>query len=773
MASVAFVLPFGEPSEGFFPDTVLGLLCAEARAAGHRAHMLRVYYDGRSTDRDREITRRLSGWLADRDADVIVVDRLFDPTPVAEHVRAKSGRYAVLVTRGDSFDPVEGVDLVIGATTGSHPHGGTRRQPTPGELAVIFHGVLDAFDTGRPPGEVPGVALVDESGLRHGSPSSPAPLPRPFAPALDYDVICHGDPPPVVRKTLFGNRGCPFALDPGSNPHFFDVELPTDRPIARLGCAFCNMGGDYEKRPDGAVVGELVEQALYYSENAPRVSELVLDDQHSLRYLERLVGAAHTAGTRRYRWLFAARADAFVRETDRIRAAVRAAADTGHVLEVYLTGFEAFSDRELERYNKGTTARHMLAAVETMRSLAREHPGAFEYGAARGHSLVLWNPWTSPQDVHCSVETVRQHGLCELFDEIGRNRLRLYSDLPIYYAARRDGALIDEWDTNDEGAGRRKGYSVEQPWWFLDARTASAYRLATAMRDRLGTETEVAQLRAVLQWVEAHGPGSKERQREAESDVLTELERLDGELRTLAERGDGDGPPRGQQRRAVPAYFAGACNNGCEACPNRDVWMDDDVLAVHARVREARSRGAPVVLGGREPSLHPAFLELVRAASGDDRRPVGLVTNGRRFAYPRFARAAVRAGLTGASVKLFAPDPETADAISRDPGGHEQTKAGMRALRRAGLKGLELRIVLHGRNLGQAARWLELAAEVEADQLRIDLALDAVGVDGLEDAAATVKELATRCARERWPLEAAPLRAGMRMFEWLPLGSPG
>ena len=53
--NVAFVLPYGEPSDGFFADTLLALLCADARARGHRAEMVRVYYDGRSAERDAEI----------------------------------------------------------------------------------------------------------------------------------------------------------------------------------------------------------------------------------------------------------------------------------------------------------------------------------------------------------------------------------------------------------------------------------------------------------------------------------------------------------------------------------------------------------------------------------------------------------------------------------------------------------------------------------------------------------------------------------------------
>ena len=45
--SVAFVVAYGELRDSFFADTLLAMLCAATRRAGHRAEMVRVYYDGR------------------------------------------------------------------------------------------------------------------------------------------------------------------------------------------------------------------------------------------------------------------------------------------------------------------------------------------------------------------------------------------------------------------------------------------------------------------------------------------------------------------------------------------------------------------------------------------------------------------------------------------------------------------------------------------------------------------------------------------------------
>ncbi|RYE86844.1 MAG: hypothetical protein EOO75_15230, partial [Myxococcales bacterium] len=115
--SVAVVLPYGEPTEAFFPDTLLELCTTEARRRGHRAALLRVYYQGDGGAGDGAIREQLAGWLAAREADVVVVERVFDPEPVRAHVGARPGRHAVLLSWGDG-DTLDGVDLVIGRTPG-------------------------------------------------------------------------------------------------------------------------------------------------------------------------------------------------------------------------------------------------------------------------------------------------------------------------------------------------------------------------------------------------------------------------------------------------------------------------------------------------------------------------------------------------------------------------------------------------------------------------------------------------------------------------------
>lgn len=767
--SVGFVIPFGEPVEGYFPDTLLELCCARARELGHRAALVRVYYDGRDDERDAAVRDALAGWLEERAVDLVVAERMFDPAPVRAHLARAPGRRAALVSWGDG-DAIEGFDLVIGRTAGRTRNARTRRSPSAGELVRAFEGVLRALASGEDPAMVPGVARVVDGALVAGPEASPEPLPRPFRPALDHDVIAPGAAPPITRKYLFGNAGCPFADDPAENPHYVGLDLRATPTLARLGCAFCQAGGDYQKRPDPEVVGELLEQAAFYHDRLPLLRDLVIVDQHAPRFLAELLRAARARGLRPLRWLFSARADAFVREEGRVREAIAAAAEGGHALELYLSGFEAFCDRELTRYNKGADVATLLRAVRTMRALAREHPGTFDHARARGHSLILWSPWTSTEDLHETTANIRQHGLLDLFEDIGRNRLRLYEDLPITLAAARDGALTDAWDEGDEGAARRKGYAVERPWRFLDARTRLAFAIARGLRQRLGAATEVAQIEAAARFA-GRSAASGEAIPALAARALADVDHL---ARALAALADGRGrAPHLASTRAHPALLGGACNNGCPTCANRDRYLDDDERAALARIDAARTAGGPIVLAGREPLLHPAFLRLVERARGADHRSVGVVTNGRRLAYRPFTISAVRAGLRAASVKLFAAEAATADAVSLDAGGHAQALAGLAELRRAGVTAFELRVPLHHLALRALEASADLAARAGARGIRVEAALDAIGLDHAAEAITALARLEDRCAALGVPLAASRLEAGTRAFDALPRGRPG
>lgn len=130
------------------------------------------------------------------------------------------------------------------------------------------------------------------------------------------------------------------------------------------------------------------------------------------------------------------------------------------------------------------------------------------------------------------------------------------------------------------------------------------------------------------------------------------------------------------------------CNNRCTFChdaPRHD-GTNVPLPEVLAEIRAGRARGAErLVLSGGEATLHPDFLAAVAAGRAAGYRWVQVVTNGRMFAYEKFARQAQAAGLDEATVSVHGHTPELHDALAGAAGAFAQAIRGLRNLQALGL----------------------------------------------------------------------------------------
>jgi hypothetical protein len=721
---IAFVVPYGEASESYFPDTLLSWLSARARRAGHQTRVFRVYYDGQDEARDNVVRGRLVAALDALAPTDILVERVFDLAPLLA-VRARHGCRLVMVCRGDGFDPDPRLDGWIGRAPGLS-RGRTRRTPTIGAIARE----LDAWLEGR---------------QREEPDTSDARTLPPVELDLEHTLIGVGDlealRTPRVR-TLFGNAGCPYAADPRKVPFYAGLSLLAEDDgdaLSLLGCAFCPMGGDYERAEPRELVAWVAAQARTIRETAPGTEGFVLSDQAPLPYLAELIH--ETRALAPVRWLVAMRADALVRETARLERAIAAAENCGHRVSLYLTGFESFADAELERYAKGVTAAELVASVHRMRALARAHPGSFGCDDDRGHSLILWSPWTSLSDLEESLGTIRRHGLRQLFTDLGRNRLRLTHELPITQAAERDGALLEAWPEGHDGAARTKGYATERPWRFLDAETALAQAIAEGLRARLGRETELAQLRAAAAF--ARGRGAAPR-RPLVEESIARLARFEAALaRWLAGSRSAGEPRRGRFLRAEVVDLGMPCGCGRETCAERDAFVEP--ATAHGRLAQALAkRPEAIVLAGGDALTHPEIASLARAVC-ETSVPLGLCVP----TAPPSGR----------------PAPPACDALSLDVASELALEAGAEgiAAMRAVTTALEARLLLSGelvRARAAAALVGAIAKRFAPDVLRVVAPLDAIGLDALDDATVALAEVAQACNDAGLAMEVSPLAAG-------------
>lgn len=129
-----------------------------------------------------------------------------------------------------------------------------------------------------------------------------------------------------------------------------------------------------------------------------------------------------------------------------------------------------------------------------------------------------------------------------------------------------------------------------------------------------------------------------------------------------------------------------SCNSRCGYCTQLDYRaipqperLDLSTADIVQRIDWAAANGYDQIgFSGGEPTIRPDFLELVGHAKSLDFDRIGVTTNGRMFAYPRFADQAVAAGLDAWTFSLHGPVPDVHDKIAASPGALEQGLAGLK-----------------------------------------------------------------------------------------------
>ncbi len=129
------------------------------------------------------------------------------------------------------------------------------------------------------------------------------------------------------------------------------------------------------------------------------------------------------------------------------------------------------------------------------------------------------------------------------------------------------------------------------------------------------------------------------------------------------------------------------CNQRCTFCSTALMkWPDRPTAELEQILGRAAARGVRHVdLGGGEPTLYPELPRLVRAARRAGIDDIGVVTNGRMFAYADYAARLRDAGVQRIMLSVAGHTPELHDRIAQAPGAFEQLLAGLEHLAASGL----------------------------------------------------------------------------------------
>lgn len=519
------------PSSYFFDTFVVAL----AGALERRGHTARVFaHNAHGLPSSRALTP-LAEALGEFGPDVLLFDRLPQPR-LASELRAALG----------TLEP--------GATARAGSSDGPQRLPgaQPVAVGVLFERVeapevdfslmapsaraLDeavraavaearsnaaAEADAEPPREASGAAAAD--GTAPPQPLSVATL-LGHAGALDYGLLTVVRPPPQagpLRKHLIGNQGCPYRTARNRTGFLEGAALPPG--VTAAGCTFCDRPA-YEPLTRAATLDVLGHQLDGVLGAYPDVDELVLVDEHGLRYLEGFVerfGArlARTVGhdgqpAPPRELLLSTRVDWLLQALPQLEGLL-GRLPAGLRLVAYLLGVENFSPMELARFNKGISPRQIGQALTALERLSRDHEGL---RVESSFGFILLTPWTTPTDLALNLAYLRRFDVDAWRDQIGATRLRLYRDTALYYAALRDGLLEPaERVEGDDDVGF--GYEHAERWRFQDERVGPMARALAACRDNreaLATlETHLgpyaAEIRATLAAIDFDDPASVRR----------------------------------------------------------------------------------------------------------------------------------------------------------------------------------------------------------------------------------------------------------------------
>ena len=642
MRPVAFIYLHPHTCDDFFSDMPFSLCSGQLRAQGIAARVIQLYLKRDDPGRSGELLDLLVDHLEQERYGVVIFDQVWN-TDIFRLVKARTG--ATLICTDPFAVPSIHVDLLLS-------HFSTN------PLALVRLARAAASESGEDTAQVPN-AWARQGETFHPASVPPEPRPvlpaPPFEPDLDHLLLNPDFRPPVRRKTLTPNSGCPHGLSALENDRFQATPL-TGADIAIKGCSFCHQGGDYEGRSAHASAELILEQARKILDLDPGVEQFILRDQSCLRYLPHLLRGASRRGIPLH-LLISARADQVVNQRERLEQALELCKPGGHSVELYLIGLENLSQPMLDLYNKGMTVQQCTQALEVARELHAAYPESFPLGRNKTSSFILFNPWITIEDLEQNIKIIKAHNVDEVAADLVLSRLRLYPNLPLYHLAREEDLLLDGppgvWADNAAAAG----YSAEHPWRFADPRSALVYDLLTRLWGEVPQDQQTWLLERCIEQARAQDP----------DDLVQAAARAEAALREqLASHAPLDSEIRledHEQRSPDTINIATTCNQRCVFCAGYSLapLSDEEILE---RVRGRRE----VFFQGGEPTLNPSLFRYARHAREHGASHVTLVTNGLRLAYAGFTRKCLAAGIDQFFFALPSHREEVCDAMGQVPG---------------------------------------------------------------------------------------------------------
>ncbi|MBD3203502.1 hypothetical protein GF327_04360 [Candidatus Woesearchaeota archaeon] len=287
----------------------------------------------------------------------------------------------------------------------------------------------------------------------------------PFHP--DFDRINFGvmKNNKITTANIVSSLGCPFTNSVRNNPYYKNVKFEI-REFKNLdnsalevvnnyynkignGCSFCNIctDRDFNTLPEKKLIPFLIDQVKYLTENYPSIERIQINDENSFRYIDKFFEEMKSLNIKQIEFLVGGRADYFLINISNIKQALSTIKNTDFVLNIACIGFENFSQKELDIYNKGTTVKQNVKTLEEFKKLKQNLPNNFRYKKDRDHGMILFNPWTTIKDLKTNLHYIKKYEFTELLNPLSflaNYRLAIYPYTPVYFKAKKEKRIIDQ-----------------------------------------------------------------------------------------------------------------------------------------------------------------------------------------------------------------------------------------------------------------------------------------------------------------------------------------
>jgi len=316
----------------------------------------------------------------------------------------------------------------------------------------------------------------------------------PYEPHLDWDYLGTGRDPAAGRHLLsvVPEFGCPYMEDALVLPEFEAIEAGesaghlldhlrlSPRAEAAMqpfventrGCSFCVFRFQDFTIMDAERTVDIVLTQIRHLHRITGARDFSLQTENPFRILRLLVTRLQAEGPAVERIAIRTFASVLLAKADEFRRVLEVARAGGMQLVLQQVGFENFDQRHLDIFNKGISVEENLRAARLLSELKHEFADTIE--PFTGHGLILFDPWTTIEDLDRNVRAIEQDAPF-LMPAVGINSKLVFYDPfnPIYRKARKEGLVVPS--SHDYGWDFR----------FADSRTTDFVQMVLALERRL------------------------------------------------------------------------------------------------------------------------------------------------------------------------------------------------------------------------------------------------------------------------------------------------